>query len=113
MTTTHRNRSRPIGHSTVHQSQHTPPSNNSRGIQIRYFSFITIKKPKSTFRFGNNQSSTSMPKPQSILKKQRHDKPYVDRFNESVTDWHQPNGLDLMPVKPTYSPIGTPPRLRT
>jgi hypothetical protein len=54
-----------------------------------------------------------MSKPTSILKKQRQNKPDNDRFNESVTDWHQPNDLDLMPIKPMYSPIGTPPKLRT
>jgi hypothetical protein len=51
--------------------------------------------------------------PTSILKNKRQNKPYVDRFNESVTDWHQPEDLDILPAKPMYSPIGTPPRLRT
>jgi hypothetical protein len=72
---------------------------------------ININKKEENFRFGN--SPTIMSKPASILKKQRQNKPHDDRFNESVTDWHQPNDLDLFPIKPTYSPIGTPPRLRT
>lgn len=54
-----------------------------------------------------------MPKPTSILKKPRTDQTYVDRFNENVPDWHQPDDLDLVPIKPMYSPISTPPRLRT
>jgi hypothetical protein len=54
-----------------------------------------------------------MSKPASILKKQRQNNQYDDRFNESVTDWHQPYDLDLGPTKQVYSPIGTPPRLRT
>lgn len=47
------------------------------------------------------------------MAKQRQAKPYVDRFNESVTGWHQPNDLDLVRTKPTYPSIGTPPKLRT
>ena len=54
-----------------------------------------------------------MSKPTSILKKQPENKPYVDRFNENVTDWQQPIELDLLPMKQTPSPMGTPPRLRT
>ena len=54
-----------------------------------------------------------MPKPASILKKPPTSKANEDRFNESVADWHQPDDLDLMPMKPIYSPLGTPPRLRT
>jgi hypothetical protein len=54
-----------------------------------------------------------MSKPTSILKRQRQNQPNDDRFNESVTDWHQPNDLDFLPSKQIYSPIGTPPRLRT
>ena len=46
------------------------------------------------------------------MKKKPENKYYVDRFNESVTDWQQPTELDLLPIKQTYSPIGTPPRLR-
>ncbi|CAF0980946.1 unnamed protein product [Rotaria sordida] len=101
MTTIDRSRIRPIGHSTIHQSQHTrtSPANNSKGIKIR---------------FGNNQSTlTSMSKPASILKKQRENKPYVDHFNENVNDWQPPSDLELISTKKMYSPIGTPPRLRT
>ncbi|CAF0934366.1 unnamed protein product [Adineta steineri] len=47
------------------------------------------------------------------MDKERQNKPYVDRFNESVTGWHQPNDLDLARMKPTYSPNGTPSKLRT
>ncbi|CAF0990634.1 unnamed protein product [Adineta ricciae] len=47
------------------------------------------------------------------MSKQRQAKPYVDRFNESVTGWHQPNDLDPVRTKPTYPSIGTPPKLRT
>jgi hypothetical protein len=63
-----------------------------------------------------------MSKPASILKKQQQqqqqqrqqqNKANEDRFNESVADWHQPYDLDLLPIKPIYSPLGTPPRLRT
>lgn len=54
-----------------------------------------------------------MSKPTSILKKQRQKKTSDDHFNESVIDWYQPNDFTLLPSKPTYSPIGTPPRLRT
>jgi hypothetical protein len=54
-----------------------------------------------------------MSKPASILKKQPQSRTNEDRFNESVTDWHQPDDLDLLPIKPIYSPLGTPPRLRT
>ncbi|CAF2077202.1 unnamed protein product [Rotaria magnacalcarata] len=99
MTTKGRNRLRPTGHSTVQQSQYAkiPPSNNSTGIQIR---------------FGKNQSS-SIVKPQSILKKQRENKPYDDHFNENVTDWQPPSDLEFLSMKQSYSPIGTPPRLRT
>ncbi len=47
------------------------------------------------------------------MEKKRRNKAYSDRFNESVAGWHQPNDLDLVRIKPTYSPVGTPPRLRT
>ena len=47
MTTTRQNRSRPMGHPTVHQPQHTAsPSNNSVDIKRRYFSFIKCKENK-------------------------------------------------------------------
>lgn len=51
-------------------------------------------------------------KPTSILKKQGENKPYGDRFNTKANDWHEPSDLDFYPIKPMYSPIGTPPRLR-
>ena len=54
-----------------------------------------------------------MSKPTSILKKQRANQGREDRFNESVTGWHQPEDLSLVPTKQVYSPLGTPPRLRT
>ena len=54
-----------------------------------------------------------MSKPTSILKKQPRNRVQDDRFNESVTGWHPPADLELVPVKQIYSPLGTPPRLRT
>jgi hypothetical protein len=41
MTTTGQNRRRPMGHSTIRQSQHTQtsPANKSKGIKKRYFLF--------------------------------------------------------------------------
>ena len=55
-----------------------------------------------------------MAKPTSILKKPPiADRAYLDRFNESVADWRQPDDLELVPFKSMYSPVGTPPRLRT
>lgn len=54
-----------------------------------------------------------MAKPASILKKQRQNKAQDDRFNESVTGWHQPDDLTVATNKQVYSPVGTPPRLRT
>ena len=55
-----------------------------------------------------------MAKPASILKKPPiADKAYYDRFNDTVPDWRQPDDLELTPFRPMYSPIGTPPRLRT
>jgi len=47
------------------------------------------------------------------MEKKRRNKAYSDRFNDSVAGWHQPNDLDLVRMKPKYSPVGTPPRLRT
>lgn len=47
------------------------------------------------------------------MKKQPTNKPYDDHFNENVTDWQPPFDLEFNPIKPMYSPIGTPPRLRT
>lgn len=54
-----------------------------------------------------------MAKPAPILKKQRQTRTQDDRFNESVVGWHQPDDLTVVTNKPVYSPIGTPPRLRT
>lgn len=54
-----------------------------------------------------------MSKPASILKKKQEQKLAADRFNESVTGWHQPTDLDLLPARPSYSPVRTPPKLRT
>jgi hypothetical protein len=54
-----------------------------------------------------------MYKPIPILKKRGQDQPYFDPFNESVVEWKQPSNLELIPSRPLYSPIRTPPRLRT
>lgn len=62
---------------------------------------------------NQNQSPREMSKPASILKKKQEQKLAADRFNESVTGWHQPTDLDLLPARPSYSPVRTPPKLRT
>jgi len=65
------------------------------------------------FSFNQIHSPRGMPKPASILKKKQEQKLAQDRFNESVVGWHQPTDLDLLPARPTYSPVRTPPKLRT
>jgi len=54
-----------------------------------------------------------MYKPSSILKRKPFEKVSNDNFNQSVADWHQPSDLQLIQSRPIYSPIHTPPRLRT
>ncbi|CAF3336938.1 unnamed protein product [Rotaria sp. Silwood1] len=56
-----------------------------------------------------------MYKPTSILKKKtlQQQPSYINRFNENTLNWHQPTDLELFQSRPFYSPILTPPRLRT
>jgi len=55
-----------------------------------------------------------MYKPSSILKKKPFERPYIDdQFNQNIVDWHQPSDLETIKSRPFYSPIRTPPRLRT
>ena len=50
--------------------------------------------------------------PTSILRR-RFDDLDIDPFTDPVYDWHQPSDLDLRPSRSLYSPVRTPPRLRT
>jgi hypothetical protein len=54
-----------------------------------------------------------MNKPSSILKRKPFERPHIENFNQDVIDWHQPSDLEAIKLKPSYSPIHTPPRLRT
>ena len=115
MTSRYQSRFRPAGPQS--KANRTPRSNEAPENKTRYFSFIfpVDNNGNEMFspRFQKNQTFDAIPKPASILKKPRADQPYVDRFNETVPDWQQPDDLDLVPIKPMYSPISTPPRLRT
>ncbi len=54
-----------------------------------------------------------MYKPSSILKRKPFEKVSTDSLNQSLPDWHQPSDLQPIKSRPIYSPIRTPPRLRT
>jgi hypothetical protein len=54
-----------------------------------------------------------MYKPSSILKRKPFEPPNSDYFNENLGNWRQPSDLQTIISRPYYSPIHTPPRLRT
>lgn len=54
-----------------------------------------------------------MYQPSSILKRKPFEQQHNDNFNQNVADWHQPSDLQPMAARRFYSPIHTPPRLRT
>lgn len=117
MTTMDHKRRYPTNYSTI------PPrasaTNHARANFKQYDMMFSFNQRKwSSFVYFNlslnsNQSPRGMSKPTSILKKKQEQKLAEDHFNESVTGWHQPTDLDLLPARPSYSPVRTPPKLRT
>ncbi|CAF4156904.1 unnamed protein product [Rotaria socialis] len=109
MATTYQNLPRSLGRPPVQKSRtkkttthqlNSKTTNNPNGIKIR---------------FGNNSSQNSIYKPASILKKASHLRQplYSENFSENMFNWHQPTDLEPMRARRFYSPIRTPPRLRT
>ncbi|CAM4763104.1 unnamed protein product [Rotaria magnacalcarata] len=109
MAATYQNLPRSLGRPPVQKSRtkkttthqlNSKTTNNSNAIKIR---------------FGNNSLRNSIYKPASILKKAPHLRQplYSESFNENMFNWHQPTDLEPMRARRLYSPIHTPPRLRT
>ncbi|CAF2071110.1 unnamed protein product [Rotaria magnacalcarata] len=109
MAATYQNLPRSLGRPPVQKSRtkkttthqlNSKTTNNSNAIKIR---------------FGNNSLRNSIYKPASILKKAPHLRQplYSESFNENMFNWHQPTDLEPMRARRLYSPIRTPPRLRT
>jgi len=80
------------------QAASTRPTNKSRDIKIR---------------FGNHPSHMSLYYPHSILKRRNYEDFYAEPFTDPLYDWHQPSNLDPYPYRSVYSPVRTPPRLRS